>query len=126
MCLPIWISALDGCEWSASRHCLFSSGKDPRYPLDRRLGGPQSRSGLCGEEWNFLPLPGIDPWPSSPLLYRLSYTDSYANNTLSYSKFFTDKTKTKFLFLLNSGFKGRRLFQHGAFLLITAVTSHDG
>jgi hypothetical protein len=25
-------------------------GKEPRYPLDRRLGGPQSRSGRCGEE----------------------------------------------------------------------------
>jgi hypothetical protein len=25
-------------------------GKEPRYPLDRRLGGPQSRSGRFGEE----------------------------------------------------------------------------
>jgi hypothetical protein len=25
-------------------------GKDPRYPLDRRLGGPQSRSGRFGAE----------------------------------------------------------------------------
>jgi hypothetical protein len=25
-------------------------GKSPRYPLDRRLGGPQSRSGRFGEE----------------------------------------------------------------------------
>jgi hypothetical protein len=27
-------------------------GKEPRYPLDRRLGGPQSRSGRSGEEKN--------------------------------------------------------------------------
>jgi hypothetical protein len=27
---------------------LYSRGKSPRYPLDRRLGGPQNRSGLCG------------------------------------------------------------------------------
>jgi hypothetical protein len=27
---------------------------------------------LYGEEKNFLPLPGIEPWPSSPLPYRLS------------------------------------------------------
>jgi hypothetical protein len=30
-------------------------GKEPRYPLDRRLGGPQGRSGRGGEEtkkWN--------------------------------------------------------------------------
>jgi len=34
-------------EWSASRPGrALSRGKDPRYPLDRRLGGPQSRSGF--------------------------------------------------------------------------------
>jgi hypothetical protein len=27
---------------------LYSRGKNPRYPYDRRLGGPQSRSGRCG------------------------------------------------------------------------------
>jgi hypothetical protein len=37
-------SALDGGEWSASRPW----GKDPQYPLDRKLGGPQSRSGRRG------------------------------------------------------------------------------
>jgi hypothetical protein len=30
-------------------------GKNPQYPLDRRLGGPQSRSGRGGEEKNSLP-----------------------------------------------------------------------
>jgi hypothetical protein len=30
-------------------------GKEPRYPLDRRLGGPQSRSGRNGEEKNSHP-----------------------------------------------------------------------
>jgi hypothetical protein len=35
--------------------------KDPRYQLDMRLGGPQSRSGHGGEEKNFQPLPGIEP-----------------------------------------------------------------
>jgi hypothetical protein len=29
---------------------LYSRVKSPRYPLDRRLGGPQSRSGRFGEE----------------------------------------------------------------------------
>jgi hypothetical protein len=28
----------------------YPRGKSPRYPLDRRLGGPQSRSGRFGEE----------------------------------------------------------------------------
>jgi hypothetical protein len=25
-------------------------GNTPKYSLDRRLGGPQNRSGLCGED----------------------------------------------------------------------------
>jgi hypothetical protein len=29
---------------------LYPRGKSPRYPLDRRLNGPQSRSGRRGEE----------------------------------------------------------------------------
>jgi hypothetical protein len=29
---------------------LYPGGKSPRYPLDRRLGGPHSRSGRFGEE----------------------------------------------------------------------------
>jgi hypothetical protein len=37
-------------------------GKEPWYPLDRRLGGSQSRSGRGGEEKNFQPPPGIEPW----------------------------------------------------------------
>jgi hypothetical protein len=42
-------SALDGGEWSASRPCrALPQGKDPRYALYRRLGGPQSRSGYRG------------------------------------------------------------------------------
>jgi hypothetical protein len=28
----------------------YPRGKNPRYPLDRRLGGPQNRSGRRGEE----------------------------------------------------------------------------
>jgi hypothetical protein len=42
-------------------------GKRPWYPLDRRLGGPQSRSGRGGEEKNSRPLSGIEPWnPDRP------------------------------------------------------------
>jgi hypothetical protein len=39
-------SALAGDEWSAAHPCRFI----PRYPLDRRLGGTQNRSGRSGEE----------------------------------------------------------------------------
>ena len=38
-------SAPDRDEWSTSRTSRFNSGKEPRYPLNGRLGGPQSRSG---------------------------------------------------------------------------------
>jgi hypothetical protein len=75
----ITTSALDGGEWSASRPAaLYPRGKDPRYPLYRRLGGPQIRSGHRGYRQNPLPLPGIEPLsPGRParshILYCLSY-----------------------------------------------------
>jgi hypothetical protein len=42
-------SALDGVSGQLQAPAtLFPREKDPRYPLDRRLGGPQSRSGHRG------------------------------------------------------------------------------
>jgi hypothetical protein len=62
---PILTSAIDGGEWSASPpRQLYSWGMSPRYPLDRRLGGPQSRSERYGEEKNLFPLLGIEHRPS--------------------------------------------------------------
>jgi hypothetical protein len=40
--------------------------------MEARLDWPQSQSGRCGDE-NNLALPGIEPGPSSPSLYQLSY-----------------------------------------------------
>jgi hypothetical protein len=40
---------------------LYPQRKSPLYPLDRRLGGPQSRSGLGGEE----KIPSPPPPPES-------------------------------------------------------------
>jgi hypothetical protein len=54
---------------SGQRHApaaLYPRGKDPRYPLDRRLGGPQSRSERRGQKKNSLPLSRIEPWSFSP------------------------------------------------------------
>jgi hypothetical protein len=65
---PFLTAAIDGREWSASRFCCFTPGKEP--PLDRRVCGPQSRSvpsGRCTKEKNLLPLPGVEPWFSSPI-----------------------------------------------------------
>jgi hypothetical protein len=44
----------------------YSRGKSPHYPLNRRLGGTQSRSWHCEEEKNVLSLPGIESRQSSP------------------------------------------------------------
>ena len=51
--------ALDGGDWLASRRDHFSTGKEFLCLLDRRLCGPQSRSGRFGELKNLLPLTGI-------------------------------------------------------------------
>jgi len=40
---------------------LYTREKSPRYPLERRVGRFQSRSGSGGEEENSQPLPGIEP-----------------------------------------------------------------
>jgi len=54
---------------------IVKSGHLPQYSLNRRLGGPKSRSRRFGEEKTLVPLPGIrtptvNPyttllWPSS-------------------------------------------------------------
>jgi hypothetical protein len=45
-----FISAVIGGEWSASRPGRFTlARKSLRHPLDRRPGGPPSRSGRCEE-----------------------------------------------------------------------------
>jgi len=52
---------------------LYHRGKSPWYPLHRRLGGPQSRSGRGGEEKNSQPLPGLKTTyysARSPALYH--------------------------------------------------------
>jgi hypothetical protein len=56
---------------SGQRHALAAlpPGKEPRYPLDRSLGGPQSRSGRRGEEKNS----NSDPAVVQPVASR--YTD---------------------------------------------------
>jgi hypothetical protein len=42
----------------------YSRRKIPQHPLDRMVGGPQVRSGRCGEQ-KYLALPAIKPGPSS-------------------------------------------------------------
>jgi hypothetical protein len=62
---------IDGGEWSASRIGRFTTpGKEPLVPLDRRLSGPQSRSGRGGEEKNSQPLLGLEPPIIQPVAQR--------------------------------------------------------
>jgi hypothetical protein len=61
-------------EVSNQLHALASlppgKEKNPLYPLDRMLGGPQGRSGHGGEDKNSQPLPGIEPPIIQPVAQR--------------------------------------------------------
>jgi hypothetical protein len=47
---------------------LYPQGKNPWYPLDRRVGGPQSRSRGGGEEKNSQPLLLLEPLIIQPVV----------------------------------------------------------
>ena len=63
------ISALDGMEGQRHAPTTLPPWKT-RYPLYRRLGGPQGRSGRVRK---ISPPPGFDPWTIQPTASR--YTD---------------------------------------------------
>jgi hypothetical protein len=63
-------SALEEGEGSASRPVRFLPPGKTRYPLYRRLGGPQGRSGQVRK---ISPAPGFDPRTVQPVASR--YTD---------------------------------------------------
>ena len=58
----ILISVLGGREWSPPRPCSFIPRKEPLYPLNRRLGRPQSGSGWFWKRENFIPLSELTSW----------------------------------------------------------------
>jgi hypothetical protein len=65
-------------EISFTPRLLYSWGRSPRYPLDRRLRGPQSLSGRREEENSFAPTKTRTPTPrsSSPQPVRIVTTVS--------------------------------------------------
>jgi hypothetical protein len=56
---------------------LYPQGNSPFYPLDRRLGGPQSRSEHDGEKKNCQPLPDSNPRLSTLGKYPLRFLYLY-------------------------------------------------
>ena len=62
-------SALEGGGWSTPRPASLPTVKT-RYPLYRRLGGPQGCLDECGKSF---PPPGFDPRTVQPVMSR--YTD---------------------------------------------------
>ena len=66
-------SALNGGGWSTSSPSRFTPGKETRYPLCRRLGGPLSRSGRVRK---ISPRTGFDPRTVQPVESR-SHTYIY-------------------------------------------------
>jgi hypothetical protein len=80
---PRTIPALDGGEWSASRPGRLTPTENHCYPLNRRLGGPQSRSGRGGEGKKHQPLPGLEPPIIQPVAQRYR-TALHIHSTVSY------------------------------------------
>ena len=58
---------IDEGECSTSRPGRFTPGKENQYPLNRMLGGSQSRDEGFEEEKNLLALPGLEPQTIQPV-----------------------------------------------------------
>jgi hypothetical protein len=71
------ILALHGSEWSTSCTGYITTEKEPWYPLNITLGGPQSWSGHFGKEKNFFPMPGFDPQIIQPAARSPHYPSSH-------------------------------------------------
>jgi hypothetical protein len=56
---------------------VYPQGKSYMFPLDRRLCGPQSRSGRGSKERNSLPLPGFEPPIIQPIAKGYTTEISY-------------------------------------------------
>jgi hypothetical protein len=65
--LPFMTTALEGGERSASCPDHFLPLGKTQYPLYRKLGGPQGRSGQVRK---ISPPPGFNPWTIQPVASR--------------------------------------------------------
>jgi hypothetical protein len=63
---------------------LYPQRKSRRYPLDRVLGGLQSRSGRSGEEKNFQHLFGLEP----PIIHAIPrYTTKLSRRHVKFARY---------------------------------------
>jgi hypothetical protein len=68
-------------------------GKSAWYPLDRRMSGPQSRSGCGGEEKNSQPLSAHEPPIIQPVDQR--HTTELSRLLISVVKYLKERKKKK-------------------------------
>jgi hypothetical protein len=66
----ILTSSLDRDEWSTSRTGHFTTGREPRNPLNGRLGGTKSLSGRFGRRENLFSLLEFESYTSQGIATR--------------------------------------------------------
>ena len=93
---PFMTTALEGGEGSASGHGRFLPPGKTRYPLYRRLGGPQGRSGQVRK---ISATPGFDPRTAQPVASR--YTDYVSRLTTRVVIFVYSEVSDKRIFGTN-------------------------
>ena len=98
-------SMLGGDEWLASRPDRFIPGKEPWYPLTRRLRGPQSWSGRFGEKKYLLPLSGIPTRIVQPVVFQSINVHCQSTITAHY---YGASTSAQFRENMNPVLKARR------------------
>jgi hypothetical protein len=67
------MAVIDGDEWLTSLSGHLTSGKqyEYQYPLNGRLGGPNSQSKHFGNDKNLFPLMEFELWTVQPVLQSL-------------------------------------------------------
>jgi hypothetical protein len=80
-------SALDAGWRSTKRPVRYTSGKEPRYAMNRSFGGPQSRYGRFGEKKIFLPPSRLEHRSYSPYPSRYTYYATQASHSVPIGMF---------------------------------------
>jgi hypothetical protein len=73
-------SARNGSEWSAPRLGRIAPGKVTRYPLSRKVGGPQSRCGCYEENKSLGPTGMLTPDRPGRSLVSMPKTNEQTNS----------------------------------------------